>query len=80
MTKRWIVKQFEAEAVRNDAMASRIAVMTERELVAELTGIEADDHAMRMDRTAHQSGWERLGTRSRIVRAEISNRRMAQAA
>ena len=80
MAKRYIVKQYEAEAARNAAMAGRIAVMTERELIAELTEIEADDRAMRMDRTAHQSGWERLAVRSRIVRAEIADRRMATAA
>jgi hypothetical protein len=79
MAKRWITRQYEAEAARNAAMAGRIAVMTERELVAELSEIEIADRAMRMDRTANQSGWERLATRSRIVRAELSNRRQAVA-
>ena len=36
--------------------------------------------AMRMDRTANQSGWERLATRSWIVRAEIADRKMVVAA
>jgi len=77
MAKRWITRQYEAEAARNAEMAGRIAAMTERELVAELTEIEADDRAMRMDRTAHQSGWAYLAVRSRLVRSELAARRSA---
>ena len=73
----WYAKQEAATQARNAAMAGRIAAMTERELVAELTEIEADDRAMRMDRTAHQSGWAYLAVRSRLVRSELAARRSA---
>ncbi len=73
----WYTKQAAADTARNAAMAARFAAMTERELVAELTEIENDDRAMRLDRTASQSGWERLAKRSELVRAELAARRQA---
>ncbi len=73
----WYSKQIAADEARKADMAARFSEMSERELVAELGEIERDDRAMRLDRTANQSGWERLATRSALVRAELSARRAA---
>jgi len=73
----WYGKQAAADEARKAVMVARFSEMSERELVAELGEIERDDRAMRLDRTAHQSGWERLAVRSQVVRAELSARRAA---
>jgi len=78
MAKRWIVKQAEAEAQRNQALCSLYASMTERELIFELRQVEADDKAQRLDRNAPQAAWERIATRDKLVRAESSARRAAE--
>ncbi len=71
----WYTRQAAADEARKAGMAARFSELSERELVAELGEIERDDRAMRLDRTANQSGWERLAARSQVVRAELAARR-----
>ncbi len=76
--KSWYSKQCDAEAQRTAALGSLYRAMTQRELVAELQLIEADDRAMRLDRHAPQARWERIAVRNDLARAELAARRAAE--